>query len=297
MNTNTYSVAATNNQNAVANPQNVVANTQNAVANTQNVVANTQNAVANTQNVVANTQNAVDNTQNVVANTQNVIANMQNAVANTQNAIANTQNAVDNTQNVVANMQNAVANTQNAIANTQNAVDNTQNVVANMQNAVANTQNAIANTQNAVDNTQNVVANTQYFNLHTTFIGYLSKIREVKPKKGEPYISCLVSMLRGSGQSAEYTFVNCNVVGNDANGLVKRCTNASTANKKILISGMISDIYLDFFTYKDGDKKGQSGAILKGRLCRIDSVKVDGELKYTRPKKIDPSIVEESQTF
>ena len=45
-----------------------------------------------------------------------------------------------------------------------------------------------------------------YFNLHTTGVGYLSDIREYQPKKGEPILSCRVSALVGQSDSPEYRY-------------------------------------------------------------------------------------------
>lgn len=47
----------------------------------------------------------------------------------------------------------------------------------------------------------------------------------------------------------------------------------------------IGDIWADAFTYEKGDKKGQPGASLKGRLLFISWIKVDGETVYeAKPK-------------
>lgn len=47
----------------------------------------------------------------------------------------------------------------------------------------------------------------------------------------------------------------------------------------------IGDIWADSFTYEKGDKQGQPGASLKGRLLFIGWIKVDGETVYqAKPK-------------
>ncbi|SQG35532.1 Protein of uncharacterised function (DUF3577) [Haemophilus influenzae] len=58
--------------------------------------------------------------------------------------------------------------------------------------------------------------------------------------------------------------------------------------KKVLISFVMSDLWFDTFTYeKDGKnhKKGDTGVALKGRLIRINMIKIDGEIKYQATKK------------
>ena len=121
--------------------------------------------------------------------------------------------------------------------------------------------------------TQN--AQPKYFNLHTSGIGYLSDIREIKPKKG--------AALTGSSDSPEYRFFDMNVSGEETVNLIKRCQEAVEAKKKVLVSFVMSDLWYDTFTYsKDSEyhKKGDTGVSIKGRLYRINFIKVDGELKY-----------------
>lgn len=123
----------------------------------------------------------------------------------------------------------------------------------------------------------------KYFNIHTSGIGYLSDIREVKPKKGNPFWACRIAALVGSADSPEYRFFDMNVTGEETTNLIKRCREAVEADKKVLVSFVMGDLWYDTFTYsKDSDyhKKGDTGVSLKGRLYRINLIKVDGELKY-----------------
>lgn len=125
----------------------------------------------------------------------------------------------------------------------------------------------------------------KYFDLHTTGIGYLNRIREVK-SRGKPFVAVTVAALRGSTESAEYTYIDCNVVGEEAEKLVRRCQAAVDAEKKVLVSFRIGDIWPDMFTYETGAKKGQTGVSLKGRLLFINWIKVNGELVYdSKPKE------------
>lgn len=129
---------------------------------------------------------------------------------------------------------------------------------------------------------------TQYFNLHTNGIGYLNSIRQVKPKKGEQFWACRVAALTGSAEKPEYRYFDMNIVGDETAKLVQRCQDAVMANKKVLISFVMSDLWVDTFTYSTDTqhhKKGDTGVALKGRLIRIKSIKVDGELKYQEPRK------------
>jgi len=126
----------------------------------------------------------------------------------------------------------------------------------------------------------------KFFDLHTSGIGYLNRIREVKPRgKGKPFMAVTVAALRGSTDDVEYSYIDCNIVGADAEKLVRRCQEAVAAEKKVLVSFRIGDIWTNVFTYEKGDKKGQPGASLKGRLLFIGWIKVDGETVYeAKPK-------------
>lgn len=123
---------------------------------------------------------------------------------------------------------------------------------------------------------------SQYFDLHTTGIGYLNRIREVKPKGrgAKPFLAVTVAALCGSKEAVEYRYIDCNVVGAEAEKLVRRCIEAVNAEKKVLVSFRIGDCWADPFTYSSGPKQGQHGASLKGRLLYIGWIKVDGEFVY-----------------
>ena len=125
----------------------------------------------------------------------------------------------------------------------------------------------------------------QFFDLYIKGIGYVNRIREVKPAKGSPYLCCTIAALRGNVEDPEYTYFECNVIGEKAKELIARCKNASEANKKILVRFCLSDVYADTFVYAKEEKKGQTGVSLKARLIKISSIKINGELKYTEPKK------------
>ncbi|MBI6855912.1 DUF3577 domain-containing protein [Pseudomonas cichorii] len=126
---------------------------------------------------------------------------------------------------------------------------------------------------------------TKYFDMHTTGIGYLNRIREVKPKKGAPFMAVTVAALHGKSDAVEYSYIDCNVVGAEAEKLIRRCTEAVDAGKKVLVSFRIGDIWADVFTYTSGPKQGQTSASLKGRLLYLAWIKVEGETVYeAKPK-------------
>ncbi|MCL2590587.1 MAG: STY4534 family ICE replication protein [Betaproteobacteria bacterium] len=128
----------------------------------------------------------------------------------------------------------------------------------------------------------------QYYDLHTTGIGYLNRIREVEPKKGKPFLACDVAAIVGPSDEVEYRRFDCTVSGKEAQNLVRRCAAAVEAEKKVLIRFTLGDLWTDIFTYEKGEKKGQQAVSLKARLLRIDWIKVNGELVYQAEKKPNP---------
>ena len=121
----------------------------------------------------------------------------------------------------------------------------------------------------------------QYFDLHTTGIGYLNRVREVTPKEGEPFLSITIAALRGSVDNAQYTHFECRVSGKQAQEIVRQLKPAVEGNLKVLIGFTLSDLFAESFTFKNGDKAGETGISLKARLLRIAWAKVDGQPFYT----------------
>ena len=122
---------------------------------------------------------------------------------------------------------------------------------------------------------------TKYFDLHTDGLGYLNRIREVTPKEGAPFLSVTIAALRGSVDNVQYTHFECRVSGKQAQELVRRLTPAVEDSAKVLIGFTLSDLFAEAFTFKTGDKAGETGVSLKARLLRVAWAKVDGQPFYT----------------
>lgn len=102
-------------------------------------------------------------------------------------------------------------------------------------------------------------------------------MRTIKPKKGQPFLACTVSALRGSDAEVSYTKFDCRVSGADAQEVVKRLEADVNAEKSVLVGFRIADIYPELFTFEKGDRKGETGVAIKGRLLRIKFAKVNGQ--------------------
>jgi len=117
----------------------------------------------------------------------------------------------------------------------------------------------------------------KYFDLHTTGIGYLNRVREVKPERGRPFLAVDISALHGSADNVEYTRFDCRVSGQTAQEIVRQLKPAIKDGRTVLVGFKIGDLYAETFTYERGDRAGQTGISLKARLLRIGWAKVDGE--------------------
>jgi hypothetical protein len=127
------------------------------------------------------------------------------------------------------------------------------------------------------ESTQASSSQQSYFNLHVEGVGYLNRVRTVKPKKGQEFMACTVAALRGSDSDVSYTKFDCRVSGADAQAIVKRLEDDVAAEKAVIIGFRIADIYPELFTFEKGDRKGQPGVSIKGRLLRIKFAKVNGK--------------------
>jgi hypothetical protein len=118
---------------------------------------------------------------------------------------------------------------------------------------------------------------TKYFDLLTSGLGYLNRVREVTPEEGNPFLSVTLAALRGSADNAQYTHFECRVAGRQAKVVVQALRSHIEGDRKVLVGFTLSDLYPEVFTYKKGEKAGETGISLKARLLRIGWAKVDGE--------------------
>lgn len=124
-----------------------------------------------------------------------------------------------------------------------------------------------------------------YFDLHVTGLGYVNRIREVKPRKGDAFLACDIAALNGPSDKPEYRYFDVRVSGADAQHLIRRCEEAVNAERKVLIGFRLGDLWPDLFTYTKGKKQGESGVSLKARLLFVSWIKVDGKLVYKAEAK------------
>ena len=118
---------------------------------------------------------------------------------------------------------------------------------------------------------------SKYFDLHINGIGYLNRVREVKPEQGSPFLSVTIAALRGHVDNVQHSYFECVVVGEEAKDLVRQLQPAIDAEQKVLVGFQLSDLTAETFTFNQGERSGETGVSLKSRLLRFQWIKVAGK--------------------
>jgi len=140
----------------------------------------------------------------------------------------------------------------------------------------------------------------QYFNLFTDGIGYLNDIRWVtfRDRPQDNFLAVRISALRGriptdSESRPKSTKYDLRVRGSDAIGLCEELIAFQERKQTIFVSFRLGDTYADAYMADEYDKHDQktgrqvAKAVIKGALLLLKSVKIDGEIWYTRPDPED----------
>jgi hypothetical protein len=133
-----------------------------------------------------------------------------------------------------------------------------------------------------MSNTSNSTVQTKYFDLHIVGLGYLNRARWVKLDRGNAFLAVDVAAIHGKADAIQHTRFDCRVSGSEAKRVVEQYLPLiNDKSHKVLVSFRLGDLYSDTFTFKDGDKAGQTGVSLKARLLRLNWVRIDGDSVYT----------------
>lgn len=126
---------------------------------------------------------------------------------------------------------------------------------------------------------------SRYINYHSIGIGYVNRVRMVKPKKGQPSLWCYISALHGEyneqrGIKPDSTLLDLNICGEKARQIIERLSPYCDAKRSIKVCFKTGDTKPEIFTYQNDtkyNKKGDVGVVTKGRLLQITRAWVDGE--------------------
>ncbi|MFY9327765.1 MAG: DUF3577 domain-containing protein [Georgfuchsia sp.] len=92
-----------------------------------------------------------------------------------------------------------------------------------------------------------------FFDLRVESVGYLNRVRTVKPKNGEAFLACTVSAMRGAAGQVGYTKFDCRVSGSEAKEIVKLLEPDVAAKKSVIVGFKLGDIYLEVFHLRKGN--------------------------------------------
>jgi len=132
------------------------------------------------------------------------------------------------------------------------------------------------------------VESRKYFDLHLRGLGYLSRVRDVTTKgngrsKARPFLACAISAFHGDPNVENgivYLPLDLIVAGEKAREAVRSVMDdANDPDVKVLVSFRAGDHYIRTFE-RTGNRAGETGAVLKGRLLKLFWIKVDGQEVY-----------------
>jgi hypothetical protein len=114
-----------------------------------------------------------------------------------------------------------------------------------------------------------------YFDLHTTGVGYLQRVRVVPVKGGrraEPFLACTIAALVGSAKEPGYRYFDVKVSGHEAKELVSRHIGVDDRKQRPLVRFRLGDLWSDAYIRPSGDHKGEAAASLKARLLKAELI-------------------------
>ncbi|MCU7804146.1 MAG: DUF3577 domain-containing protein [Candidatus Thiodiazotropha sp. (ex Lucinoma borealis)] len=126
-------------------------------------------------------------------------------------------------------------------------------------------------------------SSNDYFDLHTSGLGYLQRAREVKPGPGKrftPFWAVDINAIHGPKNAVNFVYFDCRVSGTEAMHVIQDLVSEiNNRDRKVLVSFKIGDLLPDIY-----DKNGETRISLKARLLRVAWVKIDGIKVYTAPQ-------------
>ncbi|TDR30233.1 DUF3577 domain-containing protein [Hydromonas duriensis] len=124
----------------------------------------------------------------------------------------------------------------------------------------------------------------QYFDMTTRVVGYFNRLRVVqgKGKKQPEYLALDFSALNGDADAPEYRRFNLVVKGTKAKELIQQLIQefGDSKDTKIFGSVEIGDFHADYWIANKGTPEEEIKPVLKGRLLKVHTIKVDGQQYY-----------------
>lgn len=114
-----------------------------------------------------------------------------------------------------------------------------------------------------------------YFDLHTSGVGYLRRVREVPVRGGrraQPFLACTIAALMGPARDPGYRYFDVKVSGAEAKKLVAQYIGVDDPGRLPLLRFRLGDLWGDAYIRTRGERKGEPAASLKGRLLKVEPV-------------------------
>ncbi|MCO6055773.1 DUF3577 domain-containing protein [Pseudomonas sp. MOB-449] len=129
--------------------------------------------------------------------------------------------------------------------------------------------------------TSNASNQKSYFDIHTSGIGYIQRVREVPVKGGrhaQPFLACTVAALVGPAKDPILRYFDVRVSGAEAKQLVQPYVGIDDRNQRPLVRFRLGDLWIDPFRRPSGDP----AASMKARLLKAELLErsVLGEIEY-----------------
>ena len=133
--------------------------------------------------------------------------------------------------------------------------------------------------------TQPATEEKKYFNLDLHGIGYLNSVRTITRHR-QSYLKVSIAVLQGPADSADYTYIDCTVVGIEAKQLIRHCAQEINSSREaVLACFTLNDLWVSPFIHQRGERRGQPGTGLTSNLLSLSMIKINGETVYTAPPK------------
>lgn len=108
-----------------------------------------------------------------------------------------------------------------------------------------------------------------YFDIHTSGIGYIQRVREVPVKGGRksmPFLACTVAALVGPAKNPTRRYFDVRVSGSEAKKLVQPYVGIDDHQQRPLVRFRLGDLWIDPFRRPSGDP----AASMKARLLKAE---------------------------
>ncbi|NYT62865.1 DUF3577 domain-containing protein [Alcaligenaceae bacterium] len=114
-----------------------------------------------------------------------------------------------------------------------------------------------------------------YFDLHTSGVGYLQRVRLVSVRGGrraESFLACTIAALVGPAKDSTLRYFDLKVSGADAKTLVERYVGVTDPNLRPLVRFRLGDLWGDAYLRTSGEREGEPAGCLKGRLLKVELI-------------------------